>query len=253
MKKIEKSLKDEYGEDVAAEKFEDIDTRVLFALGEIGDSYIEDYIWSIYERDETMPFELEYNLKDIYDTDMSLEEIDEIKRFSKTAKKQNGEMVDVKKDNILKRAYGRIKKEIKERIDRKLLSSGEKPLSRKEKREQRKEDKKAQKETEKDMKKQFGKDWKQKAEEYEQRYGKDWKKYIDYMAEKHGKDWETKTRTSSEYKEATKETDKISRQEQKQFEAYLRNGGKEPIAIDHEAAKQKTTEVEPKETQPIEK
>ena len=249
VQEVEDSLKEEYGEEEFNEKFKNIDSRIYDFIIDLKDpEMLENYIRSIFDRDETMPFEVEYNLKDMYNTEMSLEEIDGIQKFSKIARKQNRERVEVKKDNIFKRAFGRFKKEIKERIDRKLLTSGEGSLSKEEAKAQRKKDKEAkkeQKQTEKDMKKLFGDDWQQKAEEYESRYGKDWKKYMDHMIEKHGKDWEEKTRTSSEYKKATRQTDEVSRQGQKQFEEYLRNGGEEPLSIDHEAAMERTSEDEP--------
>lgn len=127
-KKIYDSLVREYRDENIAQEilFENVDKRILYLLVDIGDiNLIDDYVWSIAEKDETIPFQATYNLKDIYDTDLSLIEIKEIQRFSKIAQKQNKEMVDVEKDSLPKRIFGRMKKGIQEIRDRKLLTSGE--------------------------------------------------------------------------------------------------------------------------------
>lgn len=86
---------------------------------------VEQYIESILDKNAKMPFMINYNLKDIYNTDMSLAEIKKLQNISKIAQKQNKEMVDIEKDNPLKRAFGRIKKGIQERKENKLLNSGD--------------------------------------------------------------------------------------------------------------------------------
>ena len=116
---------EEYGEEDFENKLESIDSRIFEMLVDLKqEKLLDNYMWSIFEKDETMPFQLDYNLKDIYNSDMTLEEIDRVQEISKTAQKQNKDMVNIKKDNILKRAFGRITKGIQERRERKLLYSG---------------------------------------------------------------------------------------------------------------------------------
>ena len=123
--KIQDRLIKQYGKEVYDEKFKNIDGRVFDLLFDLkNEALLEDYIYSIFEKDETMPFMLNYNLKDIYNTEMSLAQIKDVQEYSKIAYKQNKEMVDIKKDNPFKRAFGRIKKGIKEVINTKLLGSG---------------------------------------------------------------------------------------------------------------------------------
>ena len=56
---------------------------------------------------------------------MSLSDIKKLQNISNFAQKQNKEMVDVEKDSLPKRIFGRMKKGIQEIQDRKLLASGE--------------------------------------------------------------------------------------------------------------------------------
>lgn len=115
-----------------------IDPRVIKSLYEYSVkinskeplNILKDYLFSMTEKDRTIPFEMEYNLKKIYNTDLTLEEIKKIKEVSKAAQEMNKEMVTIKKDIIIKRAFGRVKKQIQERIERKALNSGEKPKSK---------------------------------------------------------------------------------------------------------------------------
>ena len=122
---IKDRLFKKFGEEEYRKNIQNVDERIYNLLIDMKDEKaLEDYLWSIFEKDETMPFQLDYNLKDIYNTDMTLEEIDKVQEFSKIAQKQNRKMVNIKKDNILKRAFGRISKGIQERRERKLLDSG---------------------------------------------------------------------------------------------------------------------------------
>ena len=126
VEKIKDSIKKEYGLDLYEQKIKGVDGRIFQVLADMKkEDVFEDYIYSIFEKDETLPFQLSYNLKDIYNTDMSLEEIKEIQNYSKVAQKQNKEMVDIEKDSLPKRIFGRIKKGIQDRIERRMLSSGE--------------------------------------------------------------------------------------------------------------------------------
>ncbi len=123
--KIQSLLIKQYGNETYKEKFKNLDGRIVELLIDLKDEVLlEDYIYSIFERNETMPFGLHYNLKDIYNTDMSLEEIKKVQSYSKIAYKQNREMVDIEKDSLPKRIFGKIKKGIKEVINTKLLGSG---------------------------------------------------------------------------------------------------------------------------------
>ena len=115
-----------------------IDPRVIKSLYEYSVkinskeplNILKDYLFSMTDKDRTIPFEMEYNLKKIYNTGLTLEEIKKIKEVSKAAQEMNKEMVSIKKDFVLKRAFGRVKKQIQEKIERKALNSGEKPKSK---------------------------------------------------------------------------------------------------------------------------
>ena len=105
---------------------EKIDPRITEILVERNDIEIfKKYILALADKEAKMPFDLSYDLTDIYKSERPLKDIKKIQKFSRFAKKQNNEKVSVYKDNILKRAYLRIKKGLQERSETKELTSGE--------------------------------------------------------------------------------------------------------------------------------
>ena len=127
------------------ERSQDVDPRVINALYKIAIdrnskeplNYLKDYLFSmVKEKDEidinnnVIPFQMEYNLKDIYNTDLTLEEIKKIQEVSNAAQKMNKEYVSVKKDFFAKRAFYKIKKQLVERKQNKAIAGGDAPSSK---------------------------------------------------------------------------------------------------------------------------
>lgn len=83
---------------------------------------IHDYIKFL--QGQPGSFNIVYDLRNIYDSDLDHKQIESIMGISKKASKLNQELVVVKKDNIIKRLLGKVKKRISQK-ERKRIKATE--------------------------------------------------------------------------------------------------------------------------------
>ena len=110
IKQCIEELKEEYSDidiDFAKEK---ADPMIISGLAYIDrKEEIKEYIKSLWDKEESIPFFLNYDMRNIYDSGLDRDEIKYYNKIAKFAKKQNRAAVQVEKDNIIKRAWGNLK------------------------------------------------------------------------------------------------------------------------------------------------
>lgn len=84
-------------------------TKLIIEKSSDVDSGLEEY-FNLLKGKESSIESIKYNLKGVYKSDLTIEEIKRIEKIAKAAQKANADKINIKQDNILLRKFGELKK-----------------------------------------------------------------------------------------------------------------------------------------------